>query len=107
MLKKIAFFCLMASLTACATTYSPSAQTSEGQRLYHQHAYPQAFEKLLPEAMKGAAQAQYAVGYMYFYGYGIGQDQKLAEYWLRESAKQGYSKAVQALSLIDNNKTRQ
>lgn len=106
MIKTIKIFSLafLLTLSACATSRHAAL---EGQHYFNKHAYPQAFKALLPAAKHGDADAQYALGYMYYYGYGIGRDVKLAEYWFREGAKQGQGKAIAALSMIDNAKMRE
>lgn len=58
--------------------------------------YRRAFIKLMPEAESGQPDAQYAVGYMYYYGLGVVEDKKKAWYWIDCAAKKGQLDAVQA-----------
>lgn len=108
----IALFCL--SLLGCATT-TPMPQQNyvckkltpiqtrsylEGKRYFRTGYYKRAMHELLPLACDGNAEAQYAVGYMYYYGYGVAQDTDTGYFWIRRSADQGYQPAIQALPLI-------
>jgi hypothetical protein len=61
--------------------------------------YRQAFDKLMPLAKNNNAQAQYSVGYMYYYGLGVMEDTKQAKYWIEKSAKNGNSNAIRALEI--------
>ena len=59
-----------------------------------------AFVRLLPEAERGNADAQYAVGYMYYYGKGVYEDRDKATYWIQRAASQRQPLAVAALSAL-------
>jgi len=73
----------------------------EGQAAFADHHYEESFNALLPVAKSGNPNAQYAVGYMYFYGKGTKQDQKSGIYWIQKAAKQGQKDAIKALRVID------
>jgi len=62
--------------------------------------YKEAFRQLLPIAVKGKAEAQYAVGYMYYYGYGVSEDTESGIFWMTKAAEQHYPPAVKALEVI-------
>ncbi len=64
--------------------------------------YHQAFLQLQPLAVKQNPDAQYAVGYMYYYGLGTSQNTTIALKWLESAAAQGQPQAKQALDMIDN-----
>lgn len=94
---------LSLSLTACATTATAPATEShleEGQRLFEKGYYKRAMHELLPLACDGNPQAQYAVGYMYYYGQGVAQDTDVGYFWIKRSANQGYVPAKRALRII-------
>ena len=59
--------------------------------------YYKAFDSLHPYAERGDKDAQYAVGYMYYYGLGTAKDQNTARYWIRKSAEQGKPAAQHAM----------
>jgi TPR repeat protein len=73
------------------------ASLAEGKANFKEKNYTLAYRQLLPLAVKGSPDAQYAIGYMYYYGKGIDRNEELAESWLRKAAKQGQSHAIQAL----------
>ena len=52
------------------------------------------------EAKRGNPDAQYALGYMYYYGVNTVQDRKTAEMWMRKAAAQGQPLAKRALALL-------
>ncbi len=71
-----------------------------GKASFQSGDYKQAFRQLLPLAVDGKAEAQYAVGYMYYYGYGVSEDTESGLFWIKKSADQNYLPAVRALELI-------
>lgn len=73
----------------------------EGINSFKQQDYRRAFIRLLPEAEKGQADAQYAVGYMYYYGQGVTEDRKRALYWIRCASDLGQPDAVVALKILN------
>lgn len=70
-----------------------------GRVIYQTGDYRAAMRQLLPLAVECNAEAQYAVGYMYYYGYGVAADSEVGLFWIAESAKQGYMPAIKALKL--------
>jgi DamX protein len=53
-------------------------------------------------AERGDADAQYALGYMYYYGIGTVVDIKTARLWIAKSASQGQPLAKKALAMLDH-----
>ncbi len=103
-MKKYLLPLLLAScLSACAQQSLTANSLSLGKQNFNQQNYGIALKQLLPAANKGNADAQYAVGYMYFYGLGTKADPKMAKLWIQESARQGNPAAERALSLMDSN----
>lgn len=93
----IIFCCLW--LPSCAS--GRIAQQLEGGKAAFQAAeYKSAFRQLLPLAAEGNAEAQYAVGYMYYYGYGVPQDTMSGLFWMTKAAEKRNRAAVKALDLI-------
>lgn len=68
---------------------------------FHHHAYKKALREYTLLALDGNAEAQYRLGYMYFYGQGTKKDKFLSRGWFQKSAIQGHRKAAQALQMID------
>lgn len=62
--------------------------------------YREAFILLKPEAEKGQPDAEYAVGYMYYYGQGVVEDRKKAWYWINCAARAGQPDAIEAIKII-------
>jgi TPR repeat protein len=94
------------TLSACAThhtSYAETAQVVQGKREFEKGFYREAMKRLLPIACDGNAQAQYAVGYMFYYGYGVAQDTDMGCFWIKRSADQGYPPAIKALQTADIN----
>lgn len=73
----------------------------EGIACFRAEQYRTAFIRLKPEADKGQPDAQYAVGYMYYYGQGVVEDRKKALRWIRCAAKAGQPEAIEALKIMD------
>jgi TPR repeat protein len=97
--------CLALSLLAgCATTGDkssdagdPEAVLAEAKAAYKEQRYLEAFQLLFPLAVAGNDQAQYALGYLYFYGLGLEKNEQQAMAWIQRAAAQGNKKALQAL----------
>jgi len=58
------------------------------------------YEKLLPLAEAGDPDVQNMLGFMYFYGEGVGLDYERAHFWFHEAAEQGDSLAQRNLGLF-------
>ena len=91
---------LMLILTACAST-GQILKRSEAN--FREGNYTEAFEQLRPLAEKDNADAQYAIGYMYYYGKGTEKDIIQAQKWIRHAANQGQPQAIKAMSLLTKN----
>lgn len=95
------------SLFACATmpagVKSPAvaSELAQGKRDFESGYYKRAMHLMLPLACDGVPEAQYAVGYMYYYGYGVAQDTDVGYFWIKRSADKGYMPAVKALQVMD------
>ena len=89
--------CMFGVLTGCATG---AANLREGIHSFQVQDYRSAFIRLKPEADKGNADAQYAVGYMYYYGQGVVGDRKKAWYWITCAAKAGQADAQMAVKIL-------
>lgn len=86
-------------LAACASPHL-SAEMEVGKMAFQTGDYPKAFHQLLPIAKAGRPEAQYAVGYMYYYGYGVPRDLSAGMFWIGRAAAQHYPAADQALERI-------
>ena len=77
------------------------AQFLQGKQLFLNKKYDEAAALLLPLAKEGHLDAQYTVGYMYHYGYGLPRNAKEANRWITTAAARGHEKAQQALKILD------
>jgi TPR repeat protein len=80
-------------LSACAVS---TQKLEAGKTNFEQKKYSAAFTELKPLAERGNKDAQYAVGYMYFYGRGVDKNKKAAKQWITKAADQGQEQAVKA-----------
>lgn len=94
-------FIVVSFLSGCVTN---GINLREGIRSFQVQDYRQAFIRLKPEADKGQADAQYAIGYMYYYGQGVVEDRKKAWYWITAAAKAGQADAQQAVKILGKNR---
>ncbi|MGD8590829.1 MAG: hypothetical protein PVG22_18555 [Chromatiales bacterium] len=91
-------------LAGCATTAdknadidNPEAVLAQAKQAYHAQQYKEVFQLLYPLAVKGNDQAQYVLGYLYYYGLGLEKNEQQAMAWIQRAAAQGNKKALQAL----------
>ncbi len=77
-----------------------TSQLQQGKRFFKEERYKDAMRELLPLACDCIAEAEYAVGYMYYYGYGTAQDTEVGRFWIRRAAQHGYKPAEAALQTI-------
>lgn len=87
-------------MQSCASTRHAVAM-AEGRIYFQDGNFKEAFKKLLPAAADGDAKAQYAVGYMYYYGYGVTQDRQSGLFWIERSASKNYMPAIAALKVTN------
>ncbi len=101
-LRKIAILSTMIAgsllLASCSTPY----RTISAEKDFRQGYYARAFEKLWMPAHSGNPRAQYALGYLYYYGLGTVRDEDLARAWFRHAAECHYPPAVIAYKRLTN-----
>ncbi len=94
-------------ISGCASTpdYSnDQVRFKAGKDAFLAHKYVQAAQLFEPLAIKGHSQAQYTLGYLYYYGLGISQNSEIGKRWIASAAKKGNQRAVKALELISKEK---
>ncbi len=74
---------------------------AKARHAYRSGNYLMAAERLIPLADLGDHRAQYALGYMYYYGKGVLTDRERAVELFRSAAKQGNARAAEALKMLD------
>lgn len=90
MIRRAAIYIMPAILLA----FQAAAQELRlGEAAYNRGDYVTAFRELRPLAEKGSAHAQYLLGSMYEYGWGVQRDYSRAVKWHRKAARQGNTDA--------------
>jgi uncharacterized protein len=87
-------------LCGCFFTANTEAGVAEGVRAFDNEDYKTALKELLPEAERGAVQAQSLLASMYFKGLGVPQDSAKSAAWLRKAADQGHAQSQFTLGLM-------
>jgi TPR repeat protein len=102
--------CVVLGLTACSTTPSKNESADPG---FNNQLFQKAKSSYLAGDFKTAAtlfdslaqngnpEAQYSLGYMYYYSKGVDRDLDKAMYWFKLAASQGNPNAKQALLTIN------
>ncbi|MBN2689892.1 MAG: SEL1-like repeat protein [Gammaproteobacteria bacterium] len=86
-------------LAGCAST--PKQDFAQGSQEYKNQSYSMSYYHVMRAAKAGDPDAEYALGYMYYYGRGADQDYKQAMYWIKKAARDGQPLAQRALRLIN------
>lgn len=91
-------------LAGCAATGDTGNTTSErfqaGREAWEAGDYSRAFELMIADAQAGNPDAQYTVGYMYYTGQGVQQDEQAAVRWIQRAASNGSERAMRALGKL-------
>lgn len=95
----ISFFSLI-SLSGCVRNNADLLLIGESN--FQNQNYNAAFPPLLHLAKSGNCDAQYAVGYMYYYGKGIVENHQCAQMWINKAAQCGQPLAIKALEVEAN-----
>ncbi|OAI47036.1 hypothetical protein AYO45_05995 [Gammaproteobacteria bacterium SCGC AG-212-F23] len=96
-MKKFIFLILLSCfLSACASPYMVE-EYEQGKYYFKKGNYKKAYEQLFPAAVCGNPEAQYAVGYLVYYGYGVDRDEVIGIFWIQKSAEHHYPRAIEAL----------
>lgn len=96
--------CLISSCSHSSTKQINAGATTLNSSACSGNRYLQKFncslDRVETAAQDGDPDAQYALGYMYYYGIGTVRDTTTATLWIRRSAAQGQPVAKKALALI-------
>jgi TPR repeat protein len=91
------------TLNGCSTTPDSAevdetaAILKEAHLAYNTKAYNKVFQLIFPLAAAGNDQAQYTLGYLFYYGLGVDKSEQQAMHWIQQAAAQGNKKAQRAL----------
>jgi TPR repeat protein len=77
-----------------------SLSLREGITSFRLQDYRSAFIRLKPLAERGHPDAQYAVGYMYYYGQGVVEDRDQAWFWIHMAARLKQPEAIEAVRIL-------
>jgi TPR repeat protein len=99
MKKVLIILCAVFFLQGCASAVM-SQEFQQGKLEFRNGDYQTAFKILLPIAVNGNKEAQYAVGYMYYNGMGVSQDSVSGLFWMERAAAKGYTPAAEALNKL-------
>jgi len=102
-MKHLLIITLISSLLLGCSSNKPKEPTplEQAETSYSKGDYDKAAAQLMPLAKAGDSQAQYTLGYMYYYGQGLPRDRTQGHFWMQQSAKQGNKTALQALELLN------
>ncbi|MCK9532335.1 MAG: SPOR domain-containing protein [Gammaproteobacteria bacterium] len=94
---------LAATLAGCAGTGGMRSTNAleQAQAAYARGDYNRAAQLLAVPAMQGDTEAQYALGYLYYYGRGVRQDRYRAVAWFQDASRLGHPKAARALAMAN------
>jgi septal ring-binding cell division protein DamX len=99
-LKLFSFIIFAFLITSCASTTSNQANYTQAKTDFQEQNYYNAFQAFLVPAEKGNSDAEYALGYMYYYGKGTPVNQTLGKQWILKSVLSGNLQAKQAYQMI-------
>lgn len=101
-MKKIALLIVSCLLSGCVALYSPykAEEFQLGKAYFKKGDYKEAYHTLFPIAVCGCAEAQYAVGYLIYYGYGVERDADIGMFWVKRAADQHYEPAIKAMNAM-------
>lgn len=99
-MKRILLVILLGLVLQSCSSVKQAEELQLGKNDFGSGDYKKSFRELLPLAAQGNPDAEYAVGYMYYYGLGAAVDAESGLFWMRKSAAQNYQPAVKALEMI-------
>lgn len=87
---------------AFASRLDVAGQVGKGNAAFNSGDYAEAFRRFRNVAVLGVPEAHYRLGVMYAEGLGVRKSTRLAQYWLKQAAKQNYPGAAEALLLVQS-----
>ena len=89
-------------LTGCLHRAIDDYHLRMSQFYFNQGYYQKALHSLWAPVSQGDPAAEYALGYLYYYGYGTTQDLETGYFWIKKSADQHYPLAQIAIRRLSN-----
>lgn len=90
--------------SATARLETQQKMFNQGKALFLDQQYAQAANIFLLLARQGHTDAQYTLGYMYHYGYGVPRNEKESIRWITVAAARGNTLAQKALEKINSSR---
>jgi TPR repeat protein len=101
LLKNIALIVCLIAIAGCVPKKQPQTMgLKSGIASFQKHDYKSAFAALYPLAVEGNADAQYAIGYMIYYGKAGAANTGEGMDWINKAAAQGNPLAQRALGIF-------
>jgi len=100
--KVLLIMLLVATLVGCGVAERNAVLVHQAEESYAIQNYHDSFKKLVKPARAGDPEAQYAIGYLYFFGKGVMENRRRAVYWFTLAAQQGHPQAQEALHKLHN-----
>lgn len=91
---------LLLSCTVLLVMQSAWAKEAQKEGEFSLQQFGMSLAQIKKAAADGDADAQYALGYMYYYGKDVTKDQQAAAFWIGKAAAQGQPQAVKAQQLL-------
>lgn len=97
----IKLLCCTILISSCTTV--PKRAVMQAQYYFKQGDYTKAFNYYSFAASYYDPAGEYGIGYMYYYGIGVRQNEAKGIHWIRRAAEGHYSPAIKAQELIQEN----
>jgi len=88
------------SLSSEEARYANNPQLQVARDQFMRQDYESAAITLMPLAKEGNADAQYSLGYLYYYGLGVPQNTNYGRQLIQASAEQDNERAIEALTAL-------
>ena len=99
-LNQVLLFVMMLSILSACTTDQNKTPFGQAKTNFAQEDYQAAFNNIQGPANAGNAEAEYALGYMYYYGKGTPLNQEKGKEWILKAAQAGNKNAQEAYQMI-------
>ena len=98
-LRLLAIALLTIGLTSCSSSTNTDPYTQAKVNFTEQN-YHDAYQQLLVPAAQGNPDAEYALGFLYYYGKGTAVNHTLGKQWILKALRDGNTQAAQAYQMI-------
>ena len=88
------------SISSEEARYANNPQLQVARDQFMRQDYESAAITLIPLAKEGNADAEYSLGYLYYYGMGVPQNPNYGRQLIQSAAEQGNERAIEALTAL-------